>query len=229
MPDNVVLEATSLSKTVSSPEGPLDHSLRCQRRRASRRDLGHRRGLRRGQVDAPRPAGGPRFADQRPRRHRGRGYHRPRRGRTCRGARPATWDSCSSRSISCPSLTALENVMLPLELRGRRDARQAAAQALEQVGLTPRARTLPEAAVGRGAAACGDRARVRHASPAVLFADEPTGNLDTHTGQRIVDLLFELNRNDRLDPRARDARSGARAALRSHARARCRAGRRWLT
>jgi putative ABC transport system ATP-binding protein len=93
-----------------------------------------------------------------------------------------------------PSLTALENVMLPLELRGRRDARQAAAQALEQVGLTPRAAHYPKQLSG------GEQQRVAIARafvthPAVLFADEPTGNLDTHTGQRVTDLLFELNRS----------------------------------
>ena len=92
-----------------------------------------------------------------------------------------------------PSLTALENVMLPLELRARRDARQAAAQALEQVGLTARAAHYPKQLSG------GEQQRVAIArafvaQPAVLFADEPTGNLDTHTGQRITDLLFGLNR-----------------------------------
>jgi putative ABC transport system ATP-binding protein len=92
-----------------------------------------------------------------------------------------------------PSLTATENVMLPLELRGRRDARQAAEQALERVGLTPRAAHYPKQLSG------GEQQRVAIArafvtEPAVLFADEPTGNLDTHTGQRITDLLFELNR-----------------------------------
>jgi putative ABC transport system ATP-binding protein len=92
-----------------------------------------------------------------------------------------------------PSLTAIENVMLPLELSGRRDARQAAGAALEQVGLTPRAAHYPKQLSG------GEQQRVAIArafvaQPAVLFADEPTGNLDTATGQRITDLLFELNR-----------------------------------
>ncbi|HEY2678964.1 MAG TPA: ABC transporter ATP-binding protein [Steroidobacteraceae bacterium] len=92
-----------------------------------------------------------------------------------------------------PSLTAIENVMLPLELRAQRDARQAAAAALERVGLTPRAEHYPKQLSG------GEQQRVAIArafvaQPAVLFADEPTGNLDTATGQRISDLLFDLNR-----------------------------------
>ncbi len=93
-----------------------------------------------------------------------------------------------------PSLTAIENVMLPLELANRRDARAGAALALEQVGLTPRVGHYPKQLSG------GEQQRVAIARafvthPAVLFADEPTGNLDTTTGQRICDLLFELNRS----------------------------------
>jgi len=95
-----------------------------------------------------------------------------------------------------PSLTAIENVMLPLELGGRRDARQTAAAALAQVGLTPRIAHYPKQLSG------GEQQRVAIARafvtrPAVLFADEPTGNLDTATGQRITDLLFEMNRGSR--------------------------------
>jgi putative ABC transport system ATP-binding protein len=93
-----------------------------------------------------------------------------------------------------PSLTAIENVMLPLELGGRADARQVASAALAQVGLTPRVAHYPKQLSG------GEQQRVAIARafvthPAVLFADEPTGNLDTTTGQRITDLLFELNRS----------------------------------
>jgi putative ABC transport system ATP-binding protein len=93
-----------------------------------------------------------------------------------------------------PSLTAVENVMLPLELGGRRDAREVALAALGQVGLTPRQAHYPKQLSG------GEQQRVAIARafvthPAVLFADEPTGNLDTATGQRITDLLFDLNRS----------------------------------
>ena len=93
-----------------------------------------------------------------------------------------------------PSLTAVENVMLPLELRQSRDARQVAVTALAQVGLTPRLVHYPKQLSG------GEQQRVAIARafvthPAVLFADEPTGNLDTATGQRITDLLFDLNRS----------------------------------
>jgi putative ABC transport system ATP-binding protein len=93
-----------------------------------------------------------------------------------------------------PSLTAIENVMLPLELASRPDARQVAAEALAQVGLTARAAHYPKQLSG------GEQQRVAIARafvthPAVLFADEPTGNLDTATGQKVTDLLFELNRS----------------------------------
>jgi putative ABC transport system ATP-binding protein len=91
-----------------------------------------------------------------------------------------------------PSLTALENVMLPLELAGRGDARAAAADMLARVGLGGRLGHYPRQLSG------GEQQRVALArasvgSPAVLFADEPTGNLDTVTGARIAQLLFELN------------------------------------
>src|SRR6476661_3708347 len=93
-----------------------------------------------------------------------------------------------------PSLTALENVMLPLELAGRRDAREAALETLRRVGLEQRTGHYPRQLSG------GEQQRVAIARafvtrPAVLFADEPTGNLDTGTGRRVGELLFELNAN----------------------------------
>lgn len=92
-----------------------------------------------------------------------------------------------------PSLTALENVMLPLELNGRRDAAAQARDILQRVGLRERAGHYPRQLSG------GEQQRVALARalvtrPAVLFADEPTGNLDTATGESICQLLFELNR-----------------------------------
>ena len=91
-----------------------------------------------------------------------------------------------------PALTALENVMLPLELAGRSDARRAAAETLARVGLGQRTAHYPRQLSG------GEQQRVAIARafvtrPAVLFADEPTGNLDTATGARVGELLFELN------------------------------------
>ena len=91
------------------------------------------------------------------------------------------------------SLNALENVMLPLELEGHADARQRARTLLERVGLGQRLTHYPRQLSG------GEQQRVAIArafvaEPAVLFADEPTGNLDSHTGERISDLLFELNK-----------------------------------
>ena len=91
-----------------------------------------------------------------------------------------------------PSLTALENAMLPLELRGERDARTAAKAILEEVGLGARLSHYPRQLSG------GEQQRVALArafvtKPSLLFADEPTGNLDTHTGQAIIELLFAMN------------------------------------
>lgn len=91
-----------------------------------------------------------------------------------------------------PNLTALENVMLPLELAGRGDAQHTAQQVLERVGLAARVQHYPKQLSG------GEQQRVAIARafathPAVLFADEPTGNLDSKTGARIIDLLFQLN------------------------------------
>jgi putative ABC transport system ATP-binding protein len=91
-----------------------------------------------------------------------------------------------------PSLTALENVMLPLELKGRGDARAEAAAMLGHVGLEARAGHYPRQLSG-GEQQRVALARATVARPAVLFADEPTGNLDSVTGERIIDLLFSLN------------------------------------
>ncbi|MGD2128418.1 MAG: ATP-binding cassette domain-containing protein [Lysobacterales bacterium] len=90
------------------------------------------------------------------------------------------------------SLTALENVMLPLELSGKEDAAAAALQAIRTVGLEPRRNHYPHQLSG------GEKQRVAIArafvvNPAVLFADEPTGNLDNRTGDTVIDLLFRLN------------------------------------
>ena len=90
-------------------------------------------------------------------------------------------------------LTALENVLLPLELAGQPDAHRQALDLLERVGLKARARHYPSQLSG------GEQQRVAIArafagNPAVLFADEPTGNLDQKTGHRIIELLFALNR-----------------------------------
>jgi putative ABC transport system ATP-binding protein len=92
-----------------------------------------------------------------------------------------------------PSLTAIENVMLPLELAGLPNARTQAAEVLAKVNLTARREHYPRQLSG------GEQQRVAIARafvtrPALLFADEPTGNLDSATGERIIDLLFDLNR-----------------------------------
>jgi putative ABC transport system ATP-binding protein len=192
MKDQIVLEARNISKTVPSPEGPLtilaDVSL----------------GVRAGETLAIVGASGS--------------------GKSTLLAILAGLDSPSTGSVSIagvdltaldedgraalrgehvgfvfqsfhliPSLTAVENVMLPLELARKRDARALAAAALEQVALTPRSSFYPKQLSG------GEQQRVAIARafvthPAVLFADEPTGNLDTTTGLRITDLLFDLNR-----------------------------------
>jgi len=91
------------------------------------------------------------------------------------------------------NLTAVENVMLPLELAGRRDARATATQMLQRVGLGERLSSYPKVLSG------GEQQRVALArafvvQPAVLLADEPTGSLDFATGATIMELMFELNR-----------------------------------
>ena len=93
-----------------------------------------------------------------------------------------------------PSLTALENVMLPLELRGDREVDGPARATLEKVGLGHRLDHYPRQLSG------GEQQRVALARafvtrPSLLFADEPTGNLDTHTGEAIIELLFALNQD----------------------------------
>ena len=96
-----------------------------------------------------------------------------------------------------PHLTALENVMLPLEIAGepQAEARLSALEWLEKVGLTPRANHFPKTLSG------GEQQRVALArafinKPAILFADEPTGSLDEASGNRVIELLFELNREN---------------------------------
>lgn len=91
------------------------------------------------------------------------------------------------------NLTALENAMLPLELQGRRDARKAAGEMLHRVGLGERLHHYPKVLSG------GEQQRVALArafvvQPALLLADEPTGSLDFATGEKVMDLMFELNR-----------------------------------
>jgi len=90
-----------------------------------------------------------------------------------------------------PTLTAMENVLLPLELAGNENAKDTAREALDQVGLSARARHYPRQLSG------GEQQRVAIArafapSPKVLFADEPTGNLDQSTGAHIIELLLKL-------------------------------------
>ena len=92
-----------------------------------------------------------------------------------------------------PGLTALENVMLPLELRGDKQAKSLALNFLKHVGLEQRVNHYPQQLSG------GEQQRVAIArafasQPNTLFADEPTGNLDSHTGEKIIDLLFNLNK-----------------------------------
>ena len=95
-----------------------------------------------------------------------------------------------------PTLTALENVMVPLDLRGASQSRTAARALLEKVGLEHRLSHFPAQLSG------GEQQRVALArafinDPKILFADEPTGNLDAETGHKIIDMLFELNANTR--------------------------------
>ncbi len=95
-----------------------------------------------------------------------------------------------------PTLTALENVMVPLELQGLRNVRGQAEEILSRVGLQERMHHFPTQLSG------GEQQRVGLArafvhKPKILFADEPTGNLDAETGEKIIELLFELNRTEK--------------------------------
>lgn len=94
------------------------------------------------------------------------------------------------------SLTAVENVMLPLELEGKKNARERALELLQRVGLGERTHHYPKQLSG------GEQQRVAIArafasNPTILFADEPTGNLDTKTGESIIELLFQLNSEEK--------------------------------
>lgn len=94
-----------------------------------------------------------------------------------------------------PALTAMENVALPLELRGEKNAEKMATEFLARVGLEERSTHQPRHLSG------GEQQRVAIArafacQPQILFADEPTGNLDTRTGKKVSDLIFELNREN---------------------------------
>lgn len=93
-----------------------------------------------------------------------------------------------------PTLTALENVMVPLELRGAKNIRAHALELLDRVGLADRAHHYPVQLSG------GEQQRVSLArafsnQPAILFADEPTGNLDAETSEKVIKLLFDLNKD----------------------------------
>lgn len=94
-----------------------------------------------------------------------------------------------------PTLTALENITVPMELRGDRGARALARELLRRVGLADRAEHYPTQLSG------GEQQRIALARafinrPKILFADEPTGNLDAETSQRVIDIMLELNRTD---------------------------------
>ncbi|HET6370605.1 MAG TPA: ABC transporter ATP-binding protein [Nitrospiria bacterium] len=93
-----------------------------------------------------------------------------------------------------PTLTALENVMVPLELLGRLDSRAAAASVLSEVGLSERIHHYP-AQLSGGEQQRVAAARAFAANPPLLLADEPTGNLDSASGKKVMDLLFRLHRD----------------------------------
>lgn len=92
-----------------------------------------------------------------------------------------------------PTLTALENVIVPLELQGKKNASKVGMQLLDKVGLADRFHHYPSQLSG------GEQQRIALArafsnTPSILFADEPTGNLDDETGEKVIQLLFELNK-----------------------------------
>ena len=92
-----------------------------------------------------------------------------------------------------PTLTALENVIVPLELQGEKNATKFGLELLEKVGLSDRVHHYPSQLSG------GEQQRVALArafsnKPSILFADEPTGNLDEETGEKVIQLLFQLNK-----------------------------------
>jgi putative ABC transport system ATP-binding protein len=188
---SVILRAEGLTKQVSSPEGPLtildDVTLE----------------IRRGEAVA---LVGPSGAGKTTLLALLAGLDQPTRGRIWLGSDELTALDEDGRAMLrarrvgfvfqsfhlVQSLTALENVMLPLELAGDPGALRQATATLAQVGLAARIHHYPRQLSG------GEQQRVAVArafvtGPEVLFADEPTGNLDTATGEKIVELLFDLN------------------------------------
>jgi putative ABC transport system ATP-binding protein len=191
MTRNIVLEARNLSKQVSSPEGPLTIVREVSLQVAASESIA---------IVGPSGAGKSTLLALLA------GLDQPSSGEVwLAGTNLSSLDEDGRARLRAqrvgfvfqsfhlvPSLTAIENVMLPLELNGRRDARPAAADMLGRVGLSERLRHYPRQLSG------GEQQRVALArasvgEPAVLFADEPTGNLDSATGARIAQLLFELN------------------------------------
>jgi putative ABC transport system ATP-binding protein len=191
MTRNIVLEARNLSKQVSSPEGPLTIVREVSLAVAASESIA---------IVGPSGAGKSTLLALLA------GLDQPSSGEVwLAGTNLSSLDEDGRARLRAqrvgfvfqsfhlvPSLTAIENVMLPLELNGRRDARPAAADMLGRVGLSERLRHYPRQLSG------GEQQRVALArasvgEPAVLFADEPTGNLDSATGARIAQLLFELN------------------------------------
>jgi putative ABC transport system ATP-binding protein len=191
MKRDIVLEAQNLSKQVSSPEGPLTIV----------RDISF--AVTKGESIA---LVGPSGAGKSTLLALLAGLDLPSSGEVILAGQPLTMLDEDGRARLraervgfvfqsfhlVPSLTALENVMLPLELARRGDARERAAEMLARVGLGKRfghyARQLSGGEQQRVALA-----RASVGRPAVLFADEPTGNLDTATGEKIAQMLFELN------------------------------------